>query len=153
MTLDWALVLIARPKPMTVSPMASVSRIVIRRRISDLHRELIDVGGGVTRALVDPHDRLARRPGREAEHPAGVGIEPGALEVHALLRLDREVPPVRFVQLLRRDTEEARMHVHELGHRYASISLARRRSPSSSGTTVFAAMASVIGRMTDDARR
>ena len=50
----------------------------------------------MTGPLVDPHDGSSRRPGGEAEHLACLGIEPGTLEVHAFVGLDREVAPVRF---------------------------------------------------------
>jgi uncharacterized protein (TIGR03083 family) len=46
-----------------------------------------------------PH-RLLRRPGRQAEHHARLGVQPGALEVHALGGLDVQVTPVRLAQLI-----------------------------------------------------
>jgi hypothetical protein len=70
----------------------------------------------VAGALVDAHDRLLARPGRQAEHLAGLGVQPGALEVHALLALDGEVRLVCFLQLLGGDPDEAGVHVHECGH-------------------------------------
>src|SRR5450756_2381718 len=41
--------------------------------------EFIYLGGRMARPLVDPHDRFARRPGREAEGLARIGIKPGPL--------------------------------------------------------------------------
>ena len=61
------------------------------------------------------------RPGGQAEHLARLGVEPRALEVHALLGLDREVALVRLLQLLGRHADEPRMDVHELGHRWSSV--------------------------------
>ena len=69
---------------------------------SDLDRELVDLRGRVAGPLVDPHDRLARRPGREAEDLARLRVEPRPLEMDALVLLDREVALVRLLELLPR---------------------------------------------------
>ena len=52
----------------------------------DVDGQLVDLGRRVAGLLVDPQDRLLRRPGGQAEHLALLRVEPGALEVHALGR-------------------------------------------------------------------
>ena len=71
----------------------------------------------MTGALVDAHDGFLRRTGRQAEDLAGLRIEPGVLEVDALVVLDGQVALVRFAELLRGHAEEAIVDIHELGHR------------------------------------
>src|SRR3954468_13564518 len=87
-----------------------------RRCGLDLDRELVDLGGGVSRALVDLHHGLLRGARREAEHLAGVGVEPGTLEVHVLVALDCQVAIVRLAKLLGGDAEEPVVDVHVLVH-------------------------------------
>ena len=62
--------------------------------------DLVDLGRRVPGALVDAHDGLARRPGRQAEDLARLAVQPGVLVVHALFVLDLEVALVRLGQLL-----------------------------------------------------
>ena len=50
--------------------------------------------------LVDAHHRLLRGSGCQAEDAPHLRIEPRPLEVHALIRLDREVAAVRLIELL-----------------------------------------------------
>src|SRR5512146_1928208 len=57
----------------------------------DLDRELVDLGGRMAGPVVDPHHGLFRRSGCEAEDLPELRIEPGALEMHALVGLDIEV--------------------------------------------------------------
>src|SRR3954463_10805114 len=87
------------------------------RTSGDVDGELVHLGGGVTGALVHAHHALLRGRGGQAEHLAGLGVEPRALEVGALDALDREVTFVRLTQLLLGDSHETAVHVHELGHR------------------------------------
>src|SRR3954452_18702204 len=70
----------------------------------------------MTGPLVDADHRLARRARGEAEHPAGGRIEPGALEMDPLLRFDREIAFMGFLELLPGDADEAGVNVHEQGH-------------------------------------
>src|SRR5262245_32905353 len=81
-----------------------------------LDRELVDLRGRMARALVDAHDALAARAGRQAEDLAGLGVEPRPLEVDALVALDREIPLVGFLELGGRDADETAVNVHELRH-------------------------------------
>jgi len=65
----------------------------------------------MARPLVDTYDGFARRPAGKAEHLAPLGIEPRTLEMHALVRLDRQVALVGLLQLLGGDAEEARVDI------------------------------------------
>ena len=87
-----------------------------RPRSGDLDRQLVDLGRRVAGLLVDPHHGLLRGARRETEDLAQLGVEPGVLEVHALLGLNIEVALVRLGKLLAGDAEEPRVNVHELRH-------------------------------------
>lgn len=68
-------------------------------RLLDFDWQLVDLVGGVAGLVVDPQHRLFGRPGGQAEHLARLRVEPCALEVHALGRLDRQVPLVCLAEL------------------------------------------------------
>ena len=74
----------------------------------DLDRDLVHLRRRMAGVLVDAHDRLLRRTGREAEDLAGLRVEPGVLVVDALLGLDVEVALVGLGQLLRRSRRRTR---------------------------------------------
>src|SRR5512141_434694 len=103
----------------------TAARII--RRISHLDRNFVDLGRRVAGALVDAHDGLLRRPGREAEDLACHRVEPRPLVVHVLLALDREIAAVRLGELLCSHAEEAVVNVHE--RRQSEPSAAGRNSP------------------------
>src|SRR5205814_189815 len=71
---------------------------------------------GMSGLFVYPAYRLLRRPGRQAERRAGLGVEPGVLEVHALGGLDRQVALAGLAQLVLGYADEPAVHVHELRH-------------------------------------
>src|SRR5215212_11174718 len=96
---------------------AAAPRVERMVRISDLHRELVDLGRRVTGPLVDPHHRIPRRTAGKAEDLARLRIEPGPLVDDALVVLDREIAVVRVAQLLGGHAEEPVVDIHELGHR------------------------------------
>ena len=52
-----------------------------RQHLLDDDRDLVDLGRGVPRTLVDAHDRLLGRAGRQAEDLAGLRVEPRLLEI------------------------------------------------------------------------
>src|SRR5664280_2487890 len=83
-----------------------------------LRRDLVDLAGRVARPFVDPHDRLSARAAREAEGLACHRVEPGTLEVDALVRLDREIPLVGLLELPRRHPDEPGVDIHELRQRW-----------------------------------
>ena len=118
-----------------------------------LDGDFVDLGGRVSRSLVDPHDTLAARPCRKAENLARDGVEPRPLEVDAFVLLDREVALVRFAKLLCRDTDEPVVDIHEPGH----VNLLRACLPRSRvcdpERSIGGGRASAIGRMTDAAVR
>src|SRR5262245_21544100 len=81
-----------------------------------LDGELVDLRRGVTCALVDSHDALAAWARRETEDLAGLRVEPGPLEVNALVALDRQIALVGFLELCGRDADEAAVNIHERRH-------------------------------------
>src|SRR5262245_32968418 len=84
--------------------------------LSDLDCELVDLLGRMASAPMDAHDRGTRWARGEAEDLAAHRVEPGMLEVDALVGLDREVALVRLPQLMTRHPDEAGVDVHEPGH-------------------------------------
>src|SRR5512140_835858 len=89
----------------------SVARRGVAPHLLDLDGELVDLRRGMARALVDAKHRVPRRPGCEAEHLAQLRVEPGALEVDALVALDREIALVGLLELLGCDADEPAVHV------------------------------------------
>jgi hypothetical protein len=62
----------------------------------NLDGEFVDLGGRMAGSVVDAHHGLLGRAARQAEHLPRLWIEPGALEVDALVLLDRQVALVRL---------------------------------------------------------
>src|SRR5215213_3523449 len=75
-------------------------------------------------ALVNAQDCLLGGTGRKAEDLARLGIEPRALEVDALVPLNREVAVVRLPELVSGHAEEPCVDVHELAHRPSPLVIA-----------------------------
>src|SRR6476619_954686 len=111
--------------------------------MSHLHRQFVDLAGRVTGSLVDPQHGLARWAGREAEHLAGLGIEPCVREMDALLCLDREIAAVRLVELFGRDAEEPGVHVHVCRHGTLQLCRPVRTGPMATGSKPAAGTSSV----------
>lgn len=122
----------------------------------DLHRELVNLTCRMARPLVDPHDGLAARAARQAEHLAGFRIEPGAFEVDALVGFDRQIATMRLLELRGRDPMEAAVNVHEAWHTVLLSPAAwvgrrglRRVAVGDPGVTLGLRRPSAIGRSTD----
>jgi hypothetical protein len=72
------------------APGGRCKRAVTAKRLC-LNRNLIDLIGGMTGALVNAPYGLGAGRLRQAEHHAGLGVGPGVLEVDVLLALDGEI--------------------------------------------------------------
>src|SRR5664280_2688366 len=118
-----------------------------------LNRDFVDLSSRMARPLMDPHDRFTRWPAREAERLARGGVQPGALEMHALVRLDREVALVGLLELLRRHAHKPRVNVHEVRHASPLCSSASTIRTRLSTRSVDPRRRGVISRMTDDLQR
>ena len=69
----------------------------------------------MARPLVDAHDGFAGRPGRQAEHLARLRVQPGVLEMDALVPFDVEVPLVGLRELFVPSDFPVYLHFHVPG--------------------------------------
>src|SRR5689334_23067561 len=92
---------LATPTPPSEKMAANVrARMPIRFFTSHLEGNFVDVWSRVAGALVDAHDRLARRARDEAEHLPCLRVQPRLLVMDTLLALDREIATMGFGELL-----------------------------------------------------
>jgi len=85
-------------------------------QLAKVEVEVTDVQTPLPGLVVHPEYCLFRRARRQAESLARIRIEPRALEVNALGRLDGQVALVRLAQLVPGHADEPAVHVHELRH-------------------------------------
>ena len=105
-------------------------------------------GGPPARGFASRSRGSGRSPGRR---PCPSRVEPGSLEVDALVLLDREVALVGFLELLARDADEARVDIHELSPcRFLRRSRAADRRRVRVTARWLSTTTSVIGHLTDE---